>query len=1291
MDRQPHILPADRYLASLLGISDEEYAWYKQEVYKRAAEGPQPAVVAGAETLAIISLVLTVLSVGVTIAASFFKPQPNDGTPAQIKARNRGGRSNTENERFVPRYGFDSSQDVAPLGSVVPIVYALQENGFGGVRVNTPLLWSQIYSLGGSQLLRAIFMISEGPIGNVDTKNFAAGGNVLSSYDFGSATAVGSRMTVYGRYSAAHGLTSRINSSHYVFGRSPSTDKGNANSSDIYQINGTTDFCSAVRPNNQTTFGVYALCGNNLAFRTNPTIKPYVQAQLIPEGNDGDAIVKCTYDDVAWVQRRKTQTIYSSRAGITQSGLGSIGGTTIYQLFQSSDKDTAFSKDLQTITDVSKWDDSFVREVRETAGSSFNKSLGADVDSKGRWLFEFDNTNEETLLNRLGITITNVSITDGGKRGRLRAQITFNTGTIGGEKLWDSEDFESETLDRLEALKITKFRIKFQNIVDPSVEDDDISVAYTLRVRVKHSRKQKFKYIDGSPIYGGPMGSLSGYTNGQLEVANIGYTPTFKIRSDEALVSANGAYGELADNYTVVGNGILRCTVELKFPIKNIYSETCEDVAASIAGRQRTWDDSLIVGELYKIGSALAVCTSRDEVAFVSNADVSSGDGQNVNVYFTTVRVGAADVYAESNLKLDAKTWLETSSHLYNVGTTGGHILRCAIASISTSRPCRAVEIGIRSRLGIRVRGICNFKESLGFDECNNRACLNYKGDRVDQGGTLKFDIHQSNTVSAPVERYSFNFIYYREAGSGAAFTKLPGAYGFRGATQQNQYNAIRLDFGSTKQWEIQIEPCSSWEVRLNSVGTLYVLDSSLSTVVTAGIASFRGTTVSATADTFAITVGRRKSSKGGLGIRQTDSSYSNGDRSYIDTWGKLAEAFVFDEVTSSAESGPEHEVVFLNEICSNTDTPYYDNLAILGVNIMSSVEWQQFGQFSCYVTQGKICKLLNAGGTGPTHLFPEILYDLLTNETYGRGDLITDSMIDLDSFKAAATWCSTNQYYFDGVVADRINLRQWAADTAAAHLLIFGESDGRFFLRPAIGTPTIKGLFTAGNIAEGSFQLQYFDPEERDPVQISVRYREERPSSSLTNPGTFPTVREVLVRELDSTPSTAITESLDLSDYCTNRQHAIDAAKYFINMRRLPTHTIRFTTTHEGVLAEMGPGDHIRVAMDITEYNEFNNGAVTAAGALVSTTALSDGAYSVIAWNGESTTAPYSTTLTVSGGGTVATPTGIVFTVTSSSSQVRTYQIERVTPNDDGTFTLEAVHMPDGGMNLNGNWSILG
>ena len=57
---------------------------------------------------------------------------------------------------------------------------------------------------------------------------------------------------------------------------------------------------------------------------------------------------------------------------------------------------------------------------------------------------------------------------------------------------------------------------------------------------------------------------------------------------------------------------------------------------------------------------------------------------------------------------------------------------------------------------------------------------------------------------------------------------------------------------------------------------------------------------------------------------------------------------------------------------------------------------------------------------------------------------------------------------------------------------------------------------------------------------------------------------------------------------------------------------------------------------------------------------------------------------------------TGVVFTVKLPSTQVRTYQIERITPDEEGTFTIEAVHMPTNasgileladGFDTAGNW----
>ena len=112
-------------------------------------------------------------------------------------------------------------------------------------------------------------------------------------------------------------------------------------------------------------------------------------------------------------------------------------------------------------------------------------------------------------------------------------------------------------------------------------------------------------------------------------------------------------------------------------------------------------------------------------------------------------------------------------------------------------------------------------------------------------------------------------------------------------------------------------------------------------------------------------------------------------------------------------------------------------------------------------------------------------------------------------------------------------------------------------------------------------------------------------------------------------------------------------------------------------MVSSLAPGDYIKVAMDETEYDEFNNGVVTPEGALVSTKALADGTYNVVAWNGTEGIPPADTTLTVSSGGKTASPVGVVFTVKLPSTQIRVYQIERISPTDDGTFTIEALHMP--------------
>ena len=1263
------MLPSDRYIASILGLTEDQYRHFQIEVRKRAADGPQPAVVAGVEIyLAAASLLI---AVGSTAVSLLLKPSlPSQGQPGQPRQQQQAVDPVVRNDRFAPRYGFDSQQDIATIGSIIPIVYANRElisgDYYGGIRINMPMLWNQILSLGGGQMLRGVFLLGEGTVSSVDPNGFAIGSSTLQGYvfDSSSATEQAARATLY-----FSGNGGRISGSDRIAGRTNANDDGSSSSTDVFQVywDGAprTDFCSSSRPSNQTVFGVYSPIGNNLMYKVNPVLRPGVRSQLKPTSSD-DVRVRCPADSQQMNQRDKFRAPFATFSGLNNEGItgdsatrtAAVGDTLTYKIFNQSHKD-----------------------------------------------------------------------------------------------------------------------VVFDNYTEPNADNDDA---------------------------------------------------------------------------------------------------TAEDVASAVASLQRGWDDALVIGELYKIGSALAICTSRTADPFVSDVDLQSGGtGTTVTATFEVVRAGQVKEHKAAYLQDSAVVESGTLGNIPNreVGTTGGHIFRYVSARIAASRSCRAIEIGIKSTIGARMNGMCNFQQVKKYSTIDRDYCRAFENEQADEILNI---FHQSGTITAPFERYSFFRIRWREYGS-TSWNYLNNTYGTRSESQQALFAFIRLEFSSDKQPEVELEPLTGFEIRSSLDGgtSLYALDykKGLITVSENGCtAAFNGQQVTRSstsfgisesfgpsglddlylylkktsdhthaadiATTFSIASGETTANNVELDITwdaegsvnipliiggifnvsvtgQRNGTVAFGDlligetyeilvigdtnwaaiggpaspvvgdtfaatadgtseigttgeaaglyvvtvngtltrtsglpsdnsaftfianssmpeattflagttmtvdggneyqiykglpkvdsNTYIDDYAKLAETFVYSEINSTAEGGTEHEIVYVNEIIVNATAPNYDNLALVGINIRSSAEFQQFSQFSAYVTGGKECtKLL--GGSGATHLFPDVLYDLMTNATYGAGTLIKPYMINTAEFQAAAAWCQGRKYFYDAAIAEQINIRQWAADLAATHLLQFGEIDGKYFLRPALSFTAvpISGLFTAGNIAEGSFKLTYFDPEDREPIQVSVRYREERPGNDLTNPGLFPVVREVLVRESDAAGGSSgdRVEQLDMSAYCTSRNHAIDAAKFLIRMRRIPQHVITFKTMHDALVSRIAPGDYIKMAMDETEYDEFNNGAVTSQGALVSTKPLTDGTYAVVAWDGTEGSPPADATLTVSGGGTTATPTGIVFTVKLPSTQVRVYQVERIAPDDEGAFTIEAMHMPVNssgilevadGFDTAGNWTIQG
>jgi hypothetical protein len=70
-----------------------------------------------------------------------------------------------------------------------------------------------------------------------------------------------------------------------------------------------------------------------------------------------------------------------------------------------------------------------------------------------------------------------------------------------------------------------------------------------------------------------------------------------------------------------------------------------------------------------------------------------------------------------------------------------------------------------------------------------------------------------------------------------------------------------------------------------------------------------------------------------------------------------------------------------------------------------------------------------------------------------------------------------------------------------------------------------------------------------------------------------------------------------------------------------------------------------------------------------------------VLGWDG-GISSPSIQTLVVDSSG-MGSPVGIIFTVAQSQSQVRTYEITKITPTEEGKFDIEAIHAPVNANNI--------
>ena len=448
--------------------------------------------------------------------------------------------------------------------------------------------------------------------------------------------------------------------------------------------------------------------------------------------------------------------------------------------------------------------------------------------------------------------------------------------------------------------------------------------------------------------------------------------------------------------------------------------------------------------------------------------------------------------------------------------------------------------------------------------------------------------------------------------------------------------------------------------------------------------------------------------------VSTTGEEYSDDILHKLNLYDAAADMWQYEGDRGSHLDGPEHQITYCNEIVKTGDSyasapASYEDLAYAGLRINSSKEWTNFSQFSAYFKEGVKVKSLIDGTQKATSLFPEIAYALLTDKTLGAGAVISESSVDKDNMEIAARFCQANGFFWDGMIADRVNLREFIYQQALYCLLDFTIIGGKFSLYPAVpfnpttyvidldgsiySKPKIKAMFTDGNISDLS--VSFLSPEDRQAFKANVLYREEKENG-------FPEIKSTVIRladEEDANGNVLVShvddplETFDLSGFCTNRISALWFARYTLALRKHLDHTVSFKTAPHYING-VRPGDYIRVFSTTQHVQRFNNGAILEDGTVVSKDTIS-GSKTFYYWNPSTIVAgeimPVTEATENFSSPLPSQYRGALFTIKELEASDQCYKVESITFGDDGLVELTGSYAEltaDGKLAMLQNWS---
>ena len=1307
------LLPYEYDLIQQLGVTEDDYLDfievqfnYELSATDRIAK-PQcdpvsaafAAVAAGAATFGqtlIVAAVLIAPGILFQVAAMLLMPKPS--------LPSGGGNNKAREQRFSPRFGFNSGQELAQYGDPVNLVYCnTNHNPIGGVRVGTSLVWSAVESYGSTQFMQLLLVLGAASIKTIDYDRVAFGQLPLGQF---------SDANTWLYYKDSGPV--QFNDEKLGDGKDPTRD-GARDSEDVCRVmfakNRRDGYSQAFSPSSLTSIGVYDPIplnvqvmerrgsgrvqwrdlqvtlkggnygtGNNTNYAAGNTITViFAKAQKRQDKVAQEAAKEMRYQLVSALDQAATYMLgtakFKLKSVTDNTNLDDNGVEAKFECIEAGRRPVT---DYNT-TKARQYDEGDLEDIEDGKDKLKAPATDATVtgpetvknDVTGLWgsVEDLTDLDDYTYTVAYGKTSTPVNNTD------FDAQVdtvsggdfTLKLKPYGGKNYdftknevvsWKSEldKNRTATIPRGGSIAVTRTILESFLANKPKLDvaalrkeiEDDLEQLRQVIDDINAGTFDKSKFRDAAKKAAKNIKEDIDDLQGEKKKA------LDKLRLNKDVKTADGkeVLGEKSDLADKKYDDVEKIEKDI-----DKLREEKDDLMSDDIGRQRKalieyyreTNDVFrdLNGNRYGSGGIKAMKKRLSELEGQSTTD---------QIGVKKVRSYLKELIKEKEEALEFAKYVIKNWEDLAGSSDDDFFTKCIVkieyAAYQTITACDYVKFAIRCKLFRRVSGRA---KDYGENEAPDGFKLSDNG--------LK-------------GRMAFFKVLYKETNSNADYTTVPIVFAVRRTADQDNFISLAFKGATKAKREFKIEPIGDIgaEIKSNGQKTFAFVENS------GGVKTYdhAGSSFAWTGKTVNIT-GSIKDA-----LKERGPIYTN-------EWD-LFSVRSDSQVQFSFDGGPEFRITAVTEQQVESIAGKYENLSMMALGVFSGRGVQDLRSITAYVTQGKSSWIVNEStgartySLGSTSYAPDIFADTILDTENGIGKFAKSDGIDWNGVAAAKRFCKNNglgcQLFMDGVIAEQTPWRQFWAETAPFSLLEFARVGGRETLIPAVPVNAagqanreviVNALFTAGNVLEGSYKEEFIDYGSAVQDLIAdVIYRETESQD------VFPRNSSVTVSLKGVNPSIAVSQSFDLSQFVTQRAQAILFAKLLCNQRRHIRRGIEFKTFPTDT--PISPGAYIYVDIGLNTWERVSSGLIMQGGELNAPLlqSIPDGSYSVLVYKGN--TSPVSLAgIVVSNGiaAALAPYADSMFVLGAQSNKKRVFRVTEVQMDEEGEVTIKAMEHP--------------